>query len=174
MPTYVSGSGGGADYATCPEGQYIAVCCDVTDLGLKEVFWQGKSKKVHKLRLTWQVNKTHTYEDQDTGEDVTRPHTVIKQYTASINKKANLHKDIVAWRSRDFTKEELVKWDADCLIGECCQLGIKHRESADGSKTYANIMSISPLMEGMEELKVSEGFIRYQDRERKEDETEDD
>jgi hypothetical protein len=49
---------------------------------------------------------------------------VGKWYTASIGEKANLRKDLVNWRGREFTDDELKGFDVKKLLGVPCMLSL--------------------------------------------------
>lgn len=129
-----------------PPGVWVARCVGVIDLGTQEVEFSGEKKLQHKMMLTWEVFG----EDEQgvplvvdhNGKEV--PMQISKRYTASLNEKAALRRDLAAWRGRDFTPEELKAFDVSKLLGAWCMLNVQHNESANG-KTYANVASITPL-----------------------------
>jgi hypothetical protein len=90
-----------------------------------------------------------------------RPFIVQKRYTASLNEKATLRKELESWRGRPFTQEELDAFDLDKLIGANCQLNIQH-VTKEG-KLYANVVSIVPLGKNMPKME-SNDYVRVQDR----------
>ena len=119
-----------------------AVCFGVWPLGLFETESNGKKKLQEKVMLGWEVN-----ESTPSGKRF----TVFKKYTFSLFKEANLRKDLVSWRAKDFTPEELKGFDLEKLIGVNCMLSIIHNKV--GEKTYANVGSISKLVKGAMPLK---------------------
>lgn len=133
----------GTSFTPAPEGVHHAVCVDVVDLGNVEVEWQGKKKLQHKVNVVWQISETR---DDDTR------FRLFKRYTLSLSDKANLRKDLESWRGRAFTEDELRGFDVEKLIGANCLLNVVHRKSNDGTKTYANVVSIMPLVKGMPKL----------------------
>ena len=58
------------------------------------------------------------------------------------SKKSSLVKDLISWRGRAFTDEELKSFELDNIIGAPCQLSIIHNVKDD--KTYANVDAIVP------------------------------
>ena len=81
-------------------GTYTAVCCELVDLGQQYNEKWGTSAR--KVLIGWEV----------VGETVNvngeaQPRIFSKTYTASLNEKASLRKDLNAWRGRPFTDEEL-------------------------------------------------------------------
>lgn len=139
-------------FAPAPAGLHQAVCVDTVDMGLLEVTYSGKTKKQWKVRVVWQID-----EDMDDG----RPFIVQKRYTASLNEKSTLRKELESWRGRPFTQEELDAFDLDKILGVNCQLNIQH-VTKDG-KLYANVVSIVPLGKNMPKIEAR-NYVRVQDR----------
>lgn len=119
------------NFTPAPEGLWSAVCVDVVDLGTIKQEFKGKVRSAHKCKLVWEISET-----MDDG----RRFLVSKWYTVSLHAKANLYKDLVAWRGKTFTADELMGFDVEKVIGIPCQLVIVHTEK-DGS-TYANVNTI--------------------------------
>ena len=121
-------------------GTYSAVCCQLVDLGLQHnEAWKSSSRKV---LIGWEI----------VGETVNvngeaQPRIFSKTYTASLNEKAALRKDLNAWRGRPFTEEELRAFDLKSIVGAPCMLTIVHQTSQNG-KTYANLASIGGIPKG--------------------------
>jgi len=134
---------------------YRAVCVTIVDLGthLSEKY----NKESRHIRIIWELpDETYTYEDEETGKEVTRPGRISKRYySMSLGKKANLAKDLEGWRSRPFTKEEKDGFDLKNILGKSCMLNIIH-DNFEGGDTYAKIAGITPLMKGMTAAKPSE------------------
>lgn len=141
MPFIVSGSDS-KTYAPAPEGAHRAVCVDIIDQGMKpNPFKPGTSQ--HKVDVAWQI--------EETREDGKR-FVVYKRYTASLSDKANLRHDLEGWRGRPFTADELAGFDLESIIGANCILNVVHKPSKDGTKTYANVAAVMPLMKGLPKL----------------------
>jgi hypothetical protein len=139
--TVNAGNGSNTEFEQCPAGSFAARCYQIIDLGHQTIEWQGTAKVVPKVRITWELN-----EPMADG----RPFSISKEYTASIGEKANLRKDLEAWRGRAFTAEELRNFSLENVLGAPCLLGVVHRPSKDGSKVYANVGSVMALPKGME------------------------
>ena len=138
--TVNAGSGGSTEFENCPAGSFAARCYQIIDLGHQTFEWKGEAKVAPKVRITWELN-----EMMSDG----RPFSISREYTASIGEKANLRKDLEAWRGRPFTAEELRNFSLENVLGAPCLLGVVHKPSKDGSKTYANVGSIMALPKGM-------------------------
>jgi len=150
MPFIVSE---GSSFVPCPAGQHSAVCVDVVDLGRRpNPFPDAKMPTIHQCRLVWQIDKT-----RDDG----KPYLIQKTYTASLHEKANLRKDLEAWRGKPFTRAEAQGFDVEVLLGKCCLLQATHVER--NGTTYANVTSIMRLPAGMPIVTPS-GYVRVKDR----------
>lgn len=129
-----------------PEGNYVARCFRMLEIGTVTENIQGTDKTMHKVRLEWELpTELRTYGDQ--GEF---PCTIGQDYTLSMNEKSNLRKMLQSWRGKAFTPDEAKKFDITCLIGLPCMINIIHKPSAkDPSKVYENIASIAAMPKGM-------------------------
>ena len=115
-------------YAQPPEGMWPAVCVDVVDLGLEASPWGD----LHKIRIVWEL--ACKMEDG-------RPFTAGAKYTLSLGEKANLYKILKSWRgNKDFTADELRKFDVENVIGKSCQLVITHTEKE--GNIYGNVTAV--------------------------------
>jgi hypothetical protein len=128
------------NYTPAPEGVHQAVCVDVLDLGLvKSQFPDektGKDKFQHKVNVVWQIE-----EKRDDG----KRYLLYKRYTLSLHEKAALRHDLESWRGRAFTFDELAGFDVEKLKTANCFINVQHKKSADGQRTYANVISVMPL-----------------------------
>lgn len=143
----------GTTFTPAPEGQHVAVCVDVVDLGIVETKWKEKTKQVHKCRLVFEIA-----EEMENGKRF----TVSRQFTASLSEKANLRKFLESWRGRAFTKEELAGFDTEQLLGAPAVIQVVHNDRGD--KTYANIDTVMKLMKGLPRLAPSGAYVRVKDR----------
>lgn len=128
-----------------PAGAHVARCFKVIDLGTHERVYQGESKgHQRKVWINWELPNEPVEVD---GKEL--PAAVGKEFGLSLHEKAALFKFLTAWRGKPFTAEELKGFDLLKLLGAPCLLNIVHEPSKDGSKTFANIASVSPLPKGM-------------------------
>lgn len=149
---FVVTAGESKSYTPPPAGVHQAVCVDVIDKGILEVNYAGKTKKQHKVSLAWQIDET-----RDDGKRF----IVYKRYTASLNEKATLRKDLESWRGRAFTRDEEMGFDVENVIGVNCLVNIQHN-AKDGT-IYANVVAVMPLAKGMQKLTAVD-YVREQDR----------
>lgn len=121
---------GAGDFKLANQGIHSAVLVAIADEGqqVNQMF----GSVAQKVSLGFEVV-------QD-GE----PLIVWKQYTNSIGPKATLRKDLESWRGAPFTKEEAENFILTNVLGRTCQIQIMHKDSKDGSKTFANINSVLP------------------------------
>lgn len=150
MPIIAKGDS--KEFTPAPDGVHQGVCVDVIDKGILETTYGGKTKKQHKIVIAWQID-----EKRDDGKRF----LVFKRYTLSLNEKATLRKDLEAWRGRAFTREEEMGFDVENVLGVNCLLNIQHNQVAD--KTYANVVSIMPLVKGMSRMSAVD-YVREVDR----------
>lgn len=138
------------EYKIVEAGNHTARCIHLIDLGTQEEIKFGTDDKIlrHKVRIVWEFpNETITYIDEKTEKEVTRPLTIAKTYTATLNEKSNLYKDLVSWRGKEFTPDELNGFELSNIVDKPCLINIVHVKKDE--KTYANISSITPLMKSM-------------------------
>lgn len=150
MSRYSKDSGGG-DFAQVPSGSHVARCIRLTDLGTQHGEYQGEPTVRNQVLVTWEL-PAETVEFQ--GE--TKPMLISKFYTNSLSEKANLRKDLESWRSRQFTGEELLKFDLMKVLGAPCMLSVTHND-----KAKASVVGVSALPKGMDcppQVHKSEAF----------------
>lgn len=124
-----------------PEGTLAAVCVDVIDLGKKVDEWQGKTKVQPKCALVFMTGKTNP----DTGD----LHDVSIEFTVSMGDKSNLRRFLESWRGKKYTEEQAEKGvPIHKLAGQPALITVEHHQSSKG-RTYARILSVSPLPEGL-------------------------
>ena len=127
---------GGGDYEYPEVGTYIATCRQIIDLGTQENDYQGTKTYPHQILMGWELN-----ENMSDG----RPFVVSKFYTASLNEKANFRKDLISWRGRDFTQEELGGFDPRKILGAACLLTLTTNE-----KGKIKVSTVAKIVKGME------------------------
>ena len=131
----------GTDFKPCPDGNHVAVCVRVIDLGTQKTEFQGQTKTQRKVLVTWEIPD----EKMEDG----RPFTVNKKYTFSSHEKSNFRKDLESWRGVPFKDSDFGPggFDVKNLLGVGCLLNVVHNEK--NGNTYANIASIARLPKGM-------------------------
>lgn len=139
MSLIAKSSGGGGDFEIAPEDTHMARCYRCLDLGTHHD--EKYDKDQHKIMISWELPEAL----MSGGEYDGQPFTIHRRYTMSLHEKANLRKDLEAWRGKKFSEKELEGFLVANLIGKTCYLNIIHSE--DGK--YANIGSILKLPKGV-------------------------
>lgn len=135
----------GSTFEPIPAGTYAARCYSMVQIGTIEESFQGKPKKLHKVRITWELPTELKVFKEENGE---QPHVISKEFTLSMNEKAILRKFLEGWRGRTFSEEECERFDITVLLGKPCMLSIIHKTSSN-KNVYAEISSISAVPKGM-------------------------
>jgi hypothetical protein len=133
-------SGGGMDFEQAPTGAQVARCIRLIDIGTQENTWEGKINHKRQVVVSWELPHCLMTE----GESAGKPFIVSKFYTASLSEKATLRHDLVAWRGREFTPEELAGFDSKNIIGKTCMLG-----STEGKNGKTRVTTVMQLPKGM-------------------------
>ena len=133
-----------------PDGQHIAVCCDVQDLGLLEVTYHNETKKQHKIVVWFQLGQM---------DDDGNRYLIGQRFTLSMHEKANLRKFLEAWRGKTYTEDEARGGiDIEKMIGvpALIQTTLNDRE-------YANVTAVMRLPKDMPTITVDK-YVRAKDR----------
>lgn len=146
-------SGDGGNFKRVPAGVYIGRCYSLIDLGTQHTSGQYGDKEQHKIRIGWEL-----FGEDEEGNPLTieidgktMPMTISKSYTLSLHEKANLRKDLSAWRGRDFSDEEAMAFDVSKLIGAYCMVNVTTSEN--NGKTYSNVAGLTPLPSALKNAK---------------------
>jgi hypothetical protein len=119
-------------------GLHEAVCYSIVDIGT--VHSDLYSTDQRKIVLIWEIPDSRI----DIKDKGNLPRAISKKYTMSLGTKANLRKDLVSWRTRDFTPEEEASFELQKLLGASCILNIVHNRKQDGTP-YAMVGAVLPL-----------------------------
>src|SRR4051812_23918889 len=138
MGRYSSDTGGG-DFKPAPEGTHVARCIQLVDIGTHHGEYQGEPTVRNQIIVRWELPGEMV--DTERGAE---PMIVSKFYTNSLGEKANLRKDLESWRGRQFTKEELMSFDLENILGKPCLVTVVHNE-----KKKAKVTSVTALPKGM-------------------------
>lgn len=127
-----------------PAGSHIGLCCMVVDLGIQPGSGQYPEPKPQ-VFISWELPFEIVEWEKD-GVKHKGPRVISKTYTASMGKKANLRKDLEAWRGKTFADGEAAKFDISTILGKGCSINVVHKPGQE--KTYANIVGISGVPKG--------------------------
>jgi len=137
---------GGTSYEPIPAGSYAARCYQMIEVGTNEENILGKTKFLHKVRLTWELPTELKVFNEEKGEQAL---VLSKEFTLSMHEKSTLRKYLESWRGKAFTELEAEAFDITALLGVPCLLSVTHKVAKNGN-TYAEISSVSLLPKGME------------------------
>jgi len=126
----------GKEWQQPEPGNHLARCIRVIELGTQEKPFQGKVTLKKQTMIVWELPT----ELMDDG----KPFTISQWYTASLNEKANLRRDLDNWRGRPFTEEELAGFDQRNILGKPCLLNVVLSE-----KGKAVVGTVGPVPKGM-------------------------
>lgn len=141
--SFIVKAGEVSSFKPVPPGSHLARCYRIVDLGTQETNYQGKVNYQRKLMIQWEVHGA----DENGEALVTKagePMTISKNYTVSLGEKARLRKDLISWRGKPFTPEELKGFELKNLLGVWCMLGVIETPGNDG-KVYSNVDTITPV-----------------------------
>lgn len=161
MSIMAKDTGGGGDFTPVPEGTHLAVCNMVVDLGHQNTTYMGETTIKHQCYIRWELPHERLQWEQE-GQSREGPMVIGKTYTLSLNEKANLRKDLEAWRGKAFTPEELESgFDLSVLLGVPCQVTVTHKHK-DG-KTYSNVAGLAGWPKGMDKIAPESGVLQFSD-----------
>ena len=128
-----------------PAGNHIARLYSIINIGTIQEEWEGETKLVNKVRLTWELcNKKKVFKE---GEDA-KPFSVGADYTFTMGAKGNLRK-IVEGMVGKLSDPDANKLDIETLLGTACLLNVGNKIAKNGNE-YAFVQGTSPLPEGIE------------------------
>lgn len=144
-------SGNASSFEQPPLGPHFARCIKIIDIGTQTGEYQGKKTVRRQNILTWELPNAL----MESG----KPFTVSKFYTANIaNEKANLRKDVVAWRGgKDLSPEEIDNFDPKSLLGQPCQVSITKKDGSDKHQ----VSSVLGIPAGMDVPEPTNEFVFF-------------
>jgi len=126
-----------------PEGTHLARCYRIVDLGTQESTYLGQVKTQRKVMIHFEVHG----DDENGFALITRagePMSISKNYTLSIGEQSRLREDLVSWRGKAFTPQELKGFELKNLLGAWGMISVIKTISENG-KEYFNIKAITPV-----------------------------
>jgi hypothetical protein len=151
MPIVVTAGSSGAKSEPVPAGTHHAVCYGIVDLGTQVSEKFGPKRK---LALLWEVP-----EERITVQGKDLPRGISKRYTATLNEKGTLRKDLEGWRGRPFTTQELAGFEMSAIVGKNCLVNIVHKDSTRG--THAEVAGVVALPKGMPVRKAENNLVNF-------------
>jgi hypothetical protein len=129
-------------FQIAPAGTHLARLYRIIDLGTQMREYEGKVTMNRKGKFFFELHG----EDAEGKPLLTldgKPLIQSREYTISLNEKANLRRDLEAWRGKSFSEEELKGFQLKTLLGHFCMVNISHRQKGD--MTYADLKGISSV-----------------------------
>jgi len=145
----------GSNFPPVPAGTHHAICYSIVDIGTH--YNEKYDKTAQKVIFTFELPDVRIDIDKD-GEKKNLPRAISQTYTLSFHEKANLTKDITAWRGKPIGSDE--EGVISGRLGENCLLTITNT-TKDG-RTYANIAGIAGLMSSMTPKKPENPAVIYE------------
>lgn len=140
----------GKEFEACPEGNHVACCYAIIDLGTHEESYEGQAPRAkRKVFIQWEVSS-------ESRQDGTA-FRIGKFYALSSHEKSNFRKDLESWRGRKFSEEDFGNFKLKNLLAKPCMLNVVQSEK-DG-KTKSNIASIASMPKGMPAPTLSEPML---------------
>lgn len=157
MAIIATSTGSNVSFEPIEAGSYAARCYSMVHMGTIEETILGATKKLNKVRITWELPTELKVFKEENGE---QPQVISKEFTLSLHEKSTLRGFLKNWRGQDFTEDEAKEFDVTKLIGAPCLLNITHKAKKDGSGFYAEIGGVSRLPKGMEcPAQINQSFI---------------
>jgi len=129
-------------FQIAPAGTHLARLYRIIDLGTQMREYEGKVTMSRKGKFFFELHG----EDAEGKPLLTsdgKPLIQSREYTISLNEKANLRRDLEAWRGKSFSEAELKGFQLKTLLGHFCMVNISHRQKGD--MTYADLKGISSV-----------------------------
>lgn len=157
---YVESDTSSSNFIPVPPGSHVGRCYRIVDLGTQKTEYLGQIKHLRKVMFGWELHG----EDNDGKPLVTEkgePMAIFKNYTLSLNEKANLRLDLQSWRGKPFTDAEATRFDIATVLGAWCMLNVIHRPGKD-DKVFANVAGVSPIPAIVKQYGLPEGVNKLQ------------
>lgn len=141
MADRISAKNSDSKFRPHPEGQFVAQCVDVIDLGEKVEDYLGQPKKLsHKCALVFRTGE----QNPETNDLI----DIAGEYTVSMSEKANLRRILETWRGKAYSEDELEEVPLEKLEGNWAMIQVDQKTSSNNRK-YARIISVTPVPKQM-------------------------
>jgi hypothetical protein len=151
MSIVVTAGSSGPKSEPVSAGTHAAICYGVVDLGTQVSEQYGAKRKV---ALLWEIPEERI---EVKGKNL--PRGISKRYTATLNEKGTLRKDLESWRGRSFTAQELAGFDLGNIIGKSCFINVLHKNTPRG--VFADVGAVMPLPKGMPHKTAENPLINF-------------
>src|SRR5215469_847031 len=150
-------SGAGGSFKGVPAGSHVAICDIVADLGIQPGSKAYPTPK-RQVYIRFEIPAERVDFEKD-GVKLEGPAVIGNCYTASMNEKAQLRKQLESWRGKRFTDEEAELFDVSSILGKACLLTVVEKQIGD--RVYSNIAAIGPLPKGMQSPILETNALYY-------------
>ena len=117
----------------CPEGRHPIICVDIFRTDPEEQTYDGVTKLYEKVMLVFQA-----FPEDGSRDSKGKPFQIERKFTWSLDPQSKLRPALERWRGRDFTEEELKRFDLSKLKGVSAWGSIVH------NTRFVNIQDIEP------------------------------
>lgn len=131
----VSDKGGTFERELPPPGPTLAVCWKVFNVGMQP---NPRGNPQHKVVIYWELPYRYAR-----GDYKGKKMLISQMYTASLNEKAYLRRDLEAWAGKPLTETQLKGFDLNSLVGHSCMIQVVHKDG------FANVQTIMAKPVGM-------------------------
>jgi len=128
----------GTDFKQAPNGNHVGRCYQIIDIGTQHGEYLGEPTSRQQIIMRWEL----PYETE-VFDGAEKPLVVSKFYTNSLSDKANLRRDLEAWRGKTFTPKELEGFNVVNVLGAACVVSVLQNE-----KGKATVKGVAALPKG--------------------------
>jgi hypothetical protein len=133
-----------SSFEPVPKGNHVARLYQIIHIGTIPTVWQGETKMVDKVRLTFELcEEKKVFKEGDEP----KPYSISRMFTLSMGQKSHLRPFVEGFIGTALSDDEAYAFDIEELLGEACLLNVVH-ETKEGT-TYANIHSATQLPKSM-------------------------
>ena len=146
-------------------GSHPAICYQVIDLGTQKSTYQGETKELKKLRISFEIcDQNDDFEQVENGKVtiIKKPLVCSAEFTASIGPKASLRKFIEGWLGLALNSKQLTSFKVADFLGKSALLNVVHKTSQISGRVYAAIGSASKLPKGMAVPERVNNLVSYE------------
>lgn len=130
-----------------PAGNHVARVYRIIHVGSVPESWEGEEKTMNKIILGFELpNETKVFKE----ENGPQPYVISREFTLSMNEKANLRHLVEGILGVALTDDEANGFDVETLLGKTCLLNVVHKKSEKTGNINSNIQGASPIPKGME------------------------
>ena len=124
------------------EGNHHGICVALIDLGTQ--YSKKFEKEQPKVMITWELPDFPMLGQDGNPVPDKGFRLISKEYTSSLGEKANLFADLVSWRGKSFTPEELEGFNIKNILSANCLVNVVKND-----KGYSNVTAVAKLPKGM-------------------------